>query len=97
MIGPAPGSIKPITKRVVVRSARVRIFAVESQRQARRHAMNSPRNRRYERPEIRTVSGASLLESLGPVSCGSGHVDPNPFEADIRTWGGNGGGSNASF
>jgi hypothetical protein len=57
--------------------------------------MRSPRDRRYERPEIRTVSGASLLETLGPVSCGSGQVEPNPFD-EIRTWGGGGDGSIAS-
>lgn len=27
---------------------------------------------KYEKPEIRTIQGAEILESLGPVSAGSG-------------------------
>jgi hypothetical protein len=59
--------------------------------------MRSPRSRRYERPEIRTVSGASLLETLGPVACGSGQFEPNPFESDASSWAGGGESSKPSF
>ncbi len=48
----------------------------------------------YERPAVRTLSGQQLVESLGPVSCGSGECPSHDVESVTgpvgRKFGGNG-------
>jgi hypothetical protein len=52
--------------------------------------MRAPRDRRYTRPEIRTVAGTRILETLGPVSCGSSQFETHPFEEELTGHGGTG-------
>lgn len=46
----------------------------------------------YTRPEIRTLGAAQLLESLGPVSCGSANLPTEVVAPPVTV--GRGGGSN---
>jgi len=47
-------------------------------------------SRHYEKPAIKTLRADEIVESMGPVSCGSGAQTPLPVASDVTT-GGRGG------
>ena len=58
-----------------------------------RLTMRSTKRESYERPRIKTVPASQIIELMGPVSCGSGGVDPLPSSGGFDISGQSGSGA----